>query len=94
MLAMLIGCGLRRGELLALRVDSIQVHEEHWVSCRSPGQGRAHSCSFGPEVGEGYDRRMEGGQWCHGRCTLSVDTSDRQGLGSGDDAEGAVGDSA
>ena len=31
MLAMLIGCGLRRGELLALRVDSIQVREAHWV---------------------------------------------------------------
>jgi integrase len=31
MLAMLIGCGLRRGELLALRVESIQLREEHWV---------------------------------------------------------------
>ena len=30
-LAVLIGCGLRRGELLALRVDSIQSREEHWV---------------------------------------------------------------
>src|SRR5918995_427112 len=30
MLAMLIGCGLRRGELLALRVNSIQLREEHW----------------------------------------------------------------
>src|SRR5215471_7155375 len=29
--AMLIGCGLRRGELLALRVNSIQLREEHWV---------------------------------------------------------------
>jgi len=31
MLAMLIGCGLRRGELPALRVDSMQLREEHWV---------------------------------------------------------------
>ncbi len=31
MLALLIGCGLRRGELLALTVDSIQLREEHWV---------------------------------------------------------------
>jgi integrase len=30
-LALLIGCGLRRGELLALTVDSIQLREEHWV---------------------------------------------------------------
>ena len=31
MILMLAGCGLRRGELLALRVDSIQSREEHWV---------------------------------------------------------------
>jgi integrase len=31
MVAMLIGCGLRRGELLALRLESIQQREEHWV---------------------------------------------------------------
>src|SRR6202171_6020464 len=30
-IAMPIGCGLRRGELLALRVDSIQSREEHSV---------------------------------------------------------------
>jgi integrase len=30
-LAMLIGCGLRRGELLSLAMDSIQLREEHWV---------------------------------------------------------------
>jgi integrase len=29
--AVLIGCGLRRGELLALRVDEIPLREEHWV---------------------------------------------------------------
>jgi integrase len=31
MVAMLIGCGLRRAELLALRLESIQQREEHWV---------------------------------------------------------------
>jgi len=31
MVAMLIGCGLRRAELLALRVESIQQREQHWV---------------------------------------------------------------
>jgi integrase len=29
--ATLIGCGLRRAELLALRLESIQQREEHWV---------------------------------------------------------------
>jgi integrase len=31
MIAMLMGCGLRHGELLALRVDSFQSREEHWA---------------------------------------------------------------
>ena len=31
MVAMLIGCGLRRAELLALRLESIQQREGHWV---------------------------------------------------------------
>lgn len=31
MLAMLIGCGLRRGELLALTLETIQQREDHWV---------------------------------------------------------------
>jgi integrase len=30
-LAMLIGCGLRRRELLRLRIEAIQLREEHWV---------------------------------------------------------------
>jgi integrase len=30
-LALPIGCGLRRGELLALTVTSIQLREDHWV---------------------------------------------------------------
>jgi len=30
-LAMLIGCGLRRGEVLALGVDALGLREEHWV---------------------------------------------------------------
>jgi len=31
MIAVLVGCGLRRGELLNLRVEDIQLREEHWV---------------------------------------------------------------
>jgi integrase len=39
MLAMLIGCGLRRGELLALTLASIQRREEHWVIADLVGKG-------------------------------------------------------
>jgi site-specific recombinase XerD len=39
MVAMLIGCGLRRAELLALNVESIQQREEHWVIADLVGKG-------------------------------------------------------
>ena len=39
MVAMLIGCGLRRAELLALTLGSIQQREEHWVIADLVGKG-------------------------------------------------------
>jgi site-specific recombinase XerC len=39
MLSMLIGCGLRRGELLDLNMKSIQLREEHWVIADLIGKG-------------------------------------------------------
>jgi integrase len=39
MVAMLIGCGLRRAELLALSIESIQQREEHWVIPDLVGKG-------------------------------------------------------
>jgi integrase len=40
MLAMLIGCGLRRGELLTLTLESILQREDHWVIADLVGKGR------------------------------------------------------
>ena len=39
MVAILIGCGLRRAELLALSLESIQQREEHWVIADLIGKG-------------------------------------------------------
>jgi integrase len=39
MVAMLIGCGLRRAELLTLQLESIQQREEHWVIADLVGKG-------------------------------------------------------
>lgn len=39
MIAMLIGCGLRRAELLSLRLESIQQREDHWVIADLVGKG-------------------------------------------------------
>ncbi len=39
MLGLLIGCGLRRSELVELEVDQIQQREEHWVILDLIGKG-------------------------------------------------------
>jgi len=39
MVALLLGCGLRRGEALGLAVESIQQREEHWVIADLVGKG-------------------------------------------------------
>ena len=39
MLSVLLGCGLRRGELLALQLGWIQQREEHWVIADLVGKG-------------------------------------------------------
>jgi site-specific recombinase XerD len=39
MLAVLLGCGLRRAELTGLRVEDLQLREEHWVIADLVGKG-------------------------------------------------------
>ena len=39
-LAVLIGCGLRRAELLGLQYDDLQIREEHWVVADLIGKGK------------------------------------------------------
>src|SRR6202012_5034210 len=39
-LAMLLGCGLRRAELVAIKVEDFELREEHWVLADLIGKGR------------------------------------------------------
>jgi site-specific recombinase XerD len=39
-LALLIGCGLRRAELVGLRMEDLQVREKHWVIADLIGKGK------------------------------------------------------
>ncbi len=39
MVSVLIGCGLRRAELLSLRFEDLQIREEHWVIADLNGKG-------------------------------------------------------
>src|SRR5438105_1448121 len=72
MVAMLIGCGLRRAELLALRLDSIRQREEHWVIA-DLGRGRtcAHCADSG--LGEGGRGRVDRGGVYHARSGVPRD---------------------
>ena len=90
-LAMLIGCGLRRGELLALPCRCHRIARGALGYCRLDGEGRTHAYGTDPSVGESGDRRMEAGQRHHGRYGLSIDQQDRPSLGQWNDREGAVG---
>ena len=40
MIAVLLGCGLRRAEVAGLTVEDIQQREEHWVIADLVGKGR------------------------------------------------------
>ncbi|WP_396272085.1 tyrosine-type recombinase/integrase [Granulicella arctica] len=39
-LAMLLGCGLRRAELIAVRIEDFELREDHWVLADLTGKGR------------------------------------------------------
>src|SRR6202046_1988424 len=39
-LAMLLGCGLRRAELVAVKIEDFKLREEHWVLADLIGKGR------------------------------------------------------
>jgi integrase len=55
-LAMLIGCGLRRGELLGLHAESLQLREEHWVIADLLGKaGHIRTVPVPAWVKEGID---------------------------------------
>ena len=61
MVAMLIGCGLRRAELLALRLESIQQREEHWVIAALVGKGLPCTNGPDPDMGEDCRGRLDDG---------------------------------
>jgi site-specific recombinase XerD len=63
-LALLIGCGLRRAELVRLKRQDFQVREEHWVVADLIGKGK-HKSTFEPcRYRHGRNvRLMNGSTW-------------------------------
>jgi site-specific recombinase XerC len=38
-LAMLVGCGLRRAEIVTVKIEDFQLQEEHWILADLIGKG-------------------------------------------------------
>ena len=51
-LAMLLGCGLRRAEVAKLQVRDLQQREEHWAVVDLVGEGSAHPNGSGSRLGQ------------------------------------------
>ena len=66
-LAVLLGCGLRRRELIDLTFDHIQRREDHWAIVDLVGKGGTHPHGSHAQLGEANDRRLvdcrEGRAW-------------------------------
>jgi integrase len=78
MLAMLIGCGLRRAELLGLTMPSIQLREEHWVIADLVGKGgHIRTVPIPLWVKKAIDAWTETAQITEGRVFRSINKAGR-----------------
>jgi integrase len=78
MLAMLIGCGLRRAELLGLTLQSIQLREEHWVIADLVGKaGHIRTVPIPLWVKKVVDAWVEAAQITEGRVFRSINKANR-----------------
>ena len=59
-LAMLLGCGLRRAEFVAVRIEDFKLREEHWVLADLVGKGAPYADYPRAGLGQVCRRRMDG----------------------------------
>ncbi len=60
LLALLLACGLRRHEAVALTLDHLQQREEHWAIVDLVGKGGPRSNGSGSRLGEKRVERLGG----------------------------------
>ena len=58
-ISLLLGCGLRRSEVVALKVGDIQRREDHWAIIDLVGKSRACADSAGTCMGQSGNRHMD-----------------------------------
>ena len=91
MVAMLIGCGLRRAELLALTLESVQQREEHWVIADLVGKGgHMRTVPIPGWVKDAVDAWTDAGHITHGPVFRAINKAGRV-LGRRHVSEGALG---
>jgi integrase len=80
MLALLVGCGLRRGELLALTMRSVQLREDHWVIADLHGKaGHIRTVPIPVWVKEAIDGWTKAGELSDGRIFRSINNAEDLG---------------
>jgi integrase len=73
MVALLLGCGLRRGEALGLGLESIQQREEHWVIADLVGKGgHIRTVPMPAWVKTGVDAWTKAAGLTHGRVFRAI----------------------
>jgi integrase len=74
MLALLVGCGLRRRELAALKIEDIQEAEGRWLIVDLEGKhGRVRSVPVPPWVKEAMDLWLEASGFIEGNLFCAID---------------------
>jgi integrase len=78
MLSMLIGCSLRRAELLGLNMKSVQLREQHWVIANLVGKGgHIRTVPIPLWVKRAVDTWTEAAQITDGRVFRSINKAGR-----------------
>src|ERR1700736_5069624 len=76
-LALLVGCALRRQELATLDVETIQLREGRWVLADLEGKAHSHGC--GPGLGQTGNQRLDDRCRHRGRPTTAIHLEGREG---------------
>jgi integrase len=82
-LALMLGCGLRRGEVTGLKVDHLQQREEHWVIADLIGKAAHIRTVSGAGLGQSGCRSLAQVGGDHPRADLPVRDQEGIGLGRG-----------
>jgi integrase len=77
-LALLVGCALRRNELAELDVETIQQREGRWVLADLEGKGRRIRNRRHPHLGQAGNQRLDDCGWDRRRPAAAIDLEERQ----------------